>query len=96
MAYLPVPTEIEYNNYVYDVTVPNHRIFIIRNGKGCWSSNCWRALDAGFKIGWNPKAKITHFPHATIGVDPDRQKQFLLSYKRFCKKWRKRPLSYIK
>lgn len=32
---------IKYDGYVYDVTVPNHVIFVRRNGKPCWSSNCW-------------------------------------------------------
>jgi dCTP deaminase len=26
---------------VYDVTVPNHIIFVRRNGKAVWSGNCW-------------------------------------------------------
>ena len=33
--------KIPYDNFVYDVTVPNHIIFVRRNGKGCWSSNCY-------------------------------------------------------
>jgi deoxycytidine triphosphate deaminase len=32
---------IDYNDYVYDVTVPNHTLYVRRNGKACWSSNCW-------------------------------------------------------
>lgn len=34
----------DYNNYVYDVTVPNHTIYVRRNGKPMWSRNCgvWR------------------------------------------------------
>jgi len=32
---------IDYNDYVYDITVPNHTLYVRRNGKACWSSNCW-------------------------------------------------------
>ena len=32
---------IKYNNYVYDVSVPNHIIFVRRNGFACWSGNCF-------------------------------------------------------
>jgi len=32
---------IPYDGYVYDVTVQNHLIFVRRNGKACWSSNCY-------------------------------------------------------
>ncbi len=34
-------SEVPYNDYVYDVTVPNHTLYVRRNGKACWSSNCW-------------------------------------------------------
>lgn len=30
-----------YEGRVYDVTVPNHVIFVRRNGKAVWSGNCW-------------------------------------------------------
>lgn len=32
-----------YRGFVYDVTVPNHIIYVRRNGKPLWSSNCFRA-----------------------------------------------------
>ena len=37
-------SRIQYNGYVYDVTVPpNHTIYVRRNGKAVWSGNCsWR------------------------------------------------------
>lgn len=34
-------SKVPYNDYVYDVTVPNHTLYVRRNGKACWSSNCW-------------------------------------------------------
>jgi deoxycytidine triphosphate deaminase len=34
-------SEIDYDDFVYDVTVPNHTLYVRRNGKTCWSSNCW-------------------------------------------------------
>lgn len=36
-------TEVPYNGYVYDVTVPNHTLYVRRNGKPFWSSNCVRS-----------------------------------------------------
>ncbi len=33
--------EMDYDGFVYDVTVPNHTLYVRRNGKACWSSNCW-------------------------------------------------------
>jgi intein/homing endonuclease len=34
------PSLIDYNGFVYDVTVPKHHIILVRrNGKICWSSN---------------------------------------------------------
>jgi len=32
-----------YQGFVYDITVPNHIIYIRRNGKPLWTSNCVRA-----------------------------------------------------
>lgn len=32
---------VDYDDYVYDVTVPNHTLYVRRSGKACWSSNCW-------------------------------------------------------
>ena len=32
---------LEYNDKVFDVTVPNHTLYIRRNGKVCWSGNCF-------------------------------------------------------
>lgn len=34
---------VEYHGMVYDVTVQNHTVFVRRNGKAAWSSNCARA-----------------------------------------------------
>ena len=34
-------SKVPYDDYVYDVTVPNHTLYVRRNGKACWSSNCW-------------------------------------------------------
>lgn len=36
---------VDYNGLVYDVTVPNHVIFVRRNGKAVWSSNCEFIVD---------------------------------------------------
>lgn len=34
-------SKIPHDGFVYDVTVPNHTLYARRNGKPCWSSNCW-------------------------------------------------------
>lgn len=34
--------EVDYDGMVYDVTVPNHTVYVRRNGKPFWSSNCAR------------------------------------------------------
>ncbi len=89
-AYLPKAKVVEYNDYVYDVTVPNSKIYIQRNGKNCWSSNCFRAYENGFLIGWNIKARIHHMPHQTLGKLPGEQKQKYIfdSWKKFRDKWK--------
>ena len=33
---------VPYSGFVYDVTVPNHTVYVRRNGKPFWSSNCLR------------------------------------------------------
>jgi len=37
-------SKVPYNGFVYDVTVPNHTLYVRRNGKACWSSNCWEGF----------------------------------------------------
>lgn len=34
-------SKIRYSGFVYDVTVKNHIIYVRRNGKTCWGSNCY-------------------------------------------------------
>ena len=53
----------------------------------------WRASDAGFKIGWNMKARIMHLGHQTLGVDQvEKQKLFFASWEKCRSKWSKRIL----
>lgn len=33
--------ESDFNDFVYDVTIKNHIIYIRRNGMSCWSGNCY-------------------------------------------------------
>ena len=35
-------SRVPYDGMVYDVTVPNHTVYVRRNGKPFWSSNCCR------------------------------------------------------
>lgn len=48
---------------------------------------CFRAHDAGFKIGWNYRAKINHIPHQTLGFAKDKVQRFTKSLIAFRKKW---------
>jgi GT2 family glycosyltransferase len=49
-----------------------------------------RAYKAGFKIGWNYKAKIIHMPHQTLGKlkHEEKSKIFANSLKKFREKWK--------
>ena len=67
IAFLPKPKVIDYNDYIYDVEVPNHTIYIIRNGKGCWSSNCQRVRRKGYRIYYEPTSLIYHYESRTEG-----------------------------
>jgi hypothetical protein len=60
------PKVMYYSGYVYDVTMPNNHIILVRrNGKIMWSSNCGlHVVDgraprrrAGEKTDWNPEAR---------------------------------------
>ena len=50
----------------------------------------FRALDNGYEIGWNVKAKLTHLPHQTLGNAPDKAQRFANIYKKFREKWKNR------
>jgi len=51
---------------------------------------CFRAIDAGFNIAWNSKAKLIHLPHQTLGKNSNRMKHFQISHAKFLDKWRKK------
>lgn len=89
IAYLPPPKKVTYNDYTYDINIDNHRILIMRGGKSCWSSNCFRAIKAGFSLGWSHDCPIDHLAHQTIKSQSlfQKNKQFLKSWKLFQEKW---------
>ena len=60
-AYLRKAEEVDYNDYVYDVEVPNHRIFVVRNGKGCWSSNCLKVAEMGYDVWCDLSVQCGHY-----------------------------------
>ena len=60
-AYLRRANLVSYNDYSFDITVPNHKIYIIRNGKGCWSSNCIRAARKNWLIKGGSSTMIFHW-----------------------------------
>jgi hypothetical protein len=57
----------------------------------------FRAIDAGFKIGWNYKAKIVHMPHQTLGKlnHSDKTNIFTNSMKKFQQKWKGRSVPHM-
>lgn len=59
---------------------------------------CCTAIENGFKIGWNAKAKLVHLPHQTLGKLDAREKQrrFLKSLSYFRKKWGKKKLPVLR
>lgn len=50
----------------------------------------FQSYDAGFKIGWNAKAKVVHVPHQTLGHIKDKKERFIRSLEHFRKKWKGR------
>ena len=59
---------------------------------------CLRAMENGFKIGWNAKAKIIHMPHRTLGqVNQSKKHKILLSSLfKFREKWKGKRLPVIR
>jgi len=57
---------------------------------------CMRAKKAGFKIGWNFKARLTHLPHQTLGKATDKQQRFIRSLQRFREKWKGEMMPHMK
>ncbi len=51
---------------------------------------CFRAVDAGFKLAWNYKAKLIHLPHQTLGNHPKKRESFLSSLEKFRNKYKGR------
>lgn len=51
---------------------------------------CFRAVDAGFRLAWNSRAKLIHLPHQTLGKNPRRAQNFQSSHQKFCAKWKRR------
>lgn len=51
---------------------------------------CLRAVDAGYKISWNSRAKLIHIPHQTLGKNSRRMFHFQESHRKFIEKWKRR------
>ncbi|MEM0111358.1 MAG: LAGLIDADG family homing endonuclease, partial [Candidatus Parvarchaeota archaeon] len=71
------PKLVDYEGYVYDVTMPrNHIILVRRNGKVCWSSNCHslgipldclvQILGVGYWTAWRAVAELARPTEAEI------------------------------
>jgi len=58
----------------------------------------FRAYKAGFKIGWNFKAKIIHMAHQTLGNINSTEKQAILqsSWTKFKTKWSQKDIPILK
>lgn len=50
---------------------------------------CFRAIKAGYKLGWYPRCPIEHLGHQTIGTQSlfSKNDQFLQSWNKFKDKW---------
>lgn len=49
---------------------------------------CFRAIEAGYRIAWNSKARIIHLAHQTLGKRSDRMVHFRNSHRKLCEKWK--------
>ena len=61
-------TPIEYNDYVYDLSVQDYNTFVDTMGMLVVHNTdiCIRARKAGLKLAWLPTVKIKHREHATL------------------------------
>jgi len=50
---------------------------------------CWRCIQSGYKIGWQPQCLINHLSHQTINQQKlfSKNSQFIKSWQLFKKKW---------
>ncbi len=64
-------------------------LFDERYEKYYWEdpSFCFRAHQAGYKIGWNYKSSIIHQKH-NLSLSGDRKKYFMKNWKKFQEKWK--------
>jgi len=57
---------------------------------------CFRISEAGYGIGWNYKARLSHLGHQTLGKMPSTNINFASSYEKFVNKWKGHvPKKYI-
>jgi|GEM_PF-4258555 len=56
-------TKIDYDGMIYDLTVPNHILFVRREGVSCWSGNC-----LGYGDGVNQKHTSTYNASETYSI----------------------------
>jgi replicative DNA helicase Mcm len=54
------------NTTVWDINVPNHIIYIRRNGKPCWSSNCWVRITGEGLNSWRKEPFSENRTHTSI------------------------------
>jgi len=52
--------EVEYSGMVYDVTVPNHTLYVRRNGKAVWSGNCYDTNNSDNESEWIRVLDVNH------------------------------------
>lgn len=57
---------------------------------------CFKSHFAGFKIGWNYKAKLVHLGHQTLGNMSEKNKFFSDSYRKFLSHWNRTPVPHLK
>jgi hypothetical protein len=65
--------KVHYDDMVYDVEVPNHILYVRRNGKSCWSGNCRNPEPPGaiYPLIIDNLAEIFWFGGENILIEPE-------------------------
>ena len=67
-AYGTIPLSLPYNGKIYCATVPNHIMYVRRNGRACWCGNSW-----------NGGPKTHNQPDGSFWVEADIVEKYMFS-----------------
>jgi O-antigen biosynthesis protein len=56
---------------------------------------CWRAYEAGYRVGWNYNNKIEHQKH-NLSLRGDRKRYFMENWKKFQERWQGKEMPVFK